>query len=47
MSQACKRRFGMRQRAEDLRVEQVPVPTIDDPHAVKVNVVACGICGTP
>jgi len=32
--------------AKDLRVEHVPVPTINDPHAVKVKVAACGICGS-
>lgn len=32
--------------AKDLRVEQVPVPTINDPHQVKVKVAACGICGS-
>ena len=32
--------------ARDLRVEQVPVPTINDPHSVKVKVAACGICGS-
>lgn len=32
--------------AKDLRVEEVPVPTINGPHAVKVKVAACGICGS-
>jgi (R,R)-butanediol dehydrogenase/meso-butanediol dehydrogenase/diacetyl reductase len=33
-------------KARDLRVETVPVPKITDPHAVKVQVAACGICGS-
>ncbi|MCA1770338.1 MAG: 2,3-butanediol dehydrogenase [Halomonas sp.] len=32
--------------AKDLRVEQVAVPTVRDPHEVKVKVAACGICGS-
>lgn len=32
--------------ARDLRVEQVPVPAINDPHSVKVKMAACGICGS-
>lgn len=33
-------------RARDLRVETVDVPTLRDPHQVKVKVAACGICGS-
>lgn len=33
-------------KARDLRVEDVPVPDISDPHAVRVKVAACGICGS-
>ncbi|MDR5899682.1 2,3-butanediol dehydrogenase [Halomonas vilamensis] len=32
--------------AKDLRVEQADVPTLRDPHEVKVKVAACGICGS-
>ncbi|MDX1354531.1 MAG: alcohol dehydrogenase catalytic domain-containing protein, partial [Halomonas venusta] len=32
--------------AKDLRVEQMPIPTINGPHEVKVKVAACGICGS-
>jgi len=32
--------------AKDLRVEQAEVPSIRDPHEVKVKVAACGICGS-
>lgn len=32
--------------AKDLRVEEVEVPNIRDPHEVKVKVAACGICGS-
>lgn len=32
--------------AKDLRVEEIPVPSITDPHEVKVKVAACGICGS-
>lgn len=33
-------------KAHDLRVETVPAPEIGDPNAVRVNVAACGICGS-
>ncbi|MFM9271191.1 2,3-butanediol dehydrogenase [Halomonas elongata] len=33
-------------RARDLRVENVVVPTLKDPHQVKVKIAACGICGS-
>ncbi|WP_277985017.1 alcohol dehydrogenase catalytic domain-containing protein [Salinicola tamaricis] len=33
-------------RARDIRVEQIEVPTLGDPHQVKVKVAACGICGS-
>lgn len=33
-------------KARDLRVENVPVPDLADPHSVKVKVAACGICGS-
>lgn len=33
-------------RAHDIRVEQIEVPTLGDPHQVKVKVAACGICGS-
>lgn len=32
--------------AKDLRVESVEIPTLQDPHQVKVKVAACGICGS-
>nr|WP_290822254.1 2,3-butanediol dehydrogenase [Halomonas sp.] len=32
--------------AKDLRVEKAEVPSIRDPHEVKVKVAACGICGS-
>ncbi len=33
-------------KARDLRVEDVPVPELRDPHDVRVKVAACGICGS-
>ncbi len=33
-------------KARDLRIEAVEVPTLKDPHQVKVKVAACGICGS-
>ena len=39
-------RFAVWHEAKDIRIEQVDVPTIDDPHEVKVKVAACGICGS-
>lgn len=33
-------------QARDLRVEEVPLPEIADPHSVRVKVAACGICGS-
>ncbi|WP_444875024.1 2,3-butanediol dehydrogenase [Halomonas sp. B23F22_3] len=33
-------------RAKDLRVETVQVPTVQEPHQVKVKIAACGICGS-
>ena len=33
-------------QAQDLRVQLMEVPTIRDPHEVKVKVAACGICGS-
>lgn len=33
-------------RARDLRVEAVDIPTLTDPHQVKIKVAACGICGS-
>ena len=33
-------------QARDLRVESIDVPTLQDPHQVKVKVAACGICGS-
>ncbi|MFC0267811.1 2,3-butanediol dehydrogenase [Kushneria aurantia] len=32
--------------ARDIRVETVEVPTLHDPHQVRVRVAACGICGS-
>lgn len=31
---------------EDLRVEEMPTPTITDPHMLLIKVKACGVCGT-
>lgn len=33
-------------KARDLRVEDVPVPDLADPHSVQVKIAACGICGS-
>lgn len=33
-------------KARQLRVEAVEIPTLKDPHQVKVKVAACGICGS-
>jgi len=39
-------RAAVWRKARDLRVETVPAPQINDPHAVRVKVAACGICGS-
>lgn len=39
-------RAAVWRKAKDLRVETVEVPPIRDPHAVRVKVAACGICGS-
>ncbi|TVQ52428.1 MAG: 2,3-butanediol dehydrogenase [Rhodobacteraceae bacterium] len=39
-------RAAVWRKARDLRVEPVPIPSIRDPHAVKVKVAVCGICGS-